>query len=268
MGNRNRGSLPTLPMNGALSQVAVYDYPLTITDITNHLSQIWAPAAFTQHPTGGTFPESFTGDGYFDGQGRWHSELLCLGQRRSGACSAVTNFDGTAHYPVISTVAGDQQGPFSPKLVINQLKPSDSGHYWLRVYNPLNTNNVPPGQTNSAVATVTITPDTTIPVVTDIGPRGTTVSGPVIDDLIINFGDLRGPQPDARTPVPGGGQILQAHGPDHGYKSGQLLHLGRREHHQCGDRRQRGRYEIWRGLQDRGPGYLRPDSRRELHCHS
>ena len=181
MGNRNRGSLATLPMFGALSQVAVYDYPLTISDITNHLSQIWAPAAFTLNPANASGAESFTA-------------TITLTARAIGIpnsyvwvkdgveLSPVSNLDGTPHYPVIGTVAGDQQGPFSPKLVINQLKTNDAGQYWLRVYNPLNTNNVPAGQTNSTMATVTITADTTFPVVTDAGPRGTMVSGPVIDN--------------------------------------------------------------------------------------
>ena len=189
MGNRNRGSLPTLPMDGALSQVAVYDYPLTIQDITNHLSQIFAPAKFTQQPTPAvtTTAETFTG-------------TITLTAKTAGIpntyvwvkdgveLSQVFNLDGTQHYPIISTVAGDQQGPFSQKLVISQLHPSDSGNYWLRVYNPLNTNNVPAGQTNSAVATITITPDTIPPRVTGVSARGVVVSAPVLDDVGINPG--------------------------------------------------------------------------------
>ena len=186
MGNRNRGALPTLPMFGALSQVAVYDYPLTISDITNHLSQIWAPAAFTLNPANASGAESFTA-------------TITLTARAIGIPNSyvwvkdgvelapVSNFDGTDHYPRIGTVAGDQQGPFSPKLVINQLKPSDAGQYLLRVYNPLNTSTG--GFTNSVAATVTITADATIPSVTDAGPRSTMVSGPVLDDATSSSGN-------------------------------------------------------------------------------
>ena len=189
MGNRNRGSLPTLPMNGALSQVAVYDYPLTYVDITNHLSQIYAPAQFTQQPTPAatTTAESFTGTITLTAKAVgipntyvWVKDGVELSQ--------VFNLDGTPHYPIISTVAGDQQGPFSQKLVISQLHPSDSGNYWLRVYNPINTNNVPAGQTNSAVATITITPDTTAPLATSVSARGVVVSAPVLDEIGFNAG--------------------------------------------------------------------------------
>ena len=186
MGNRNRGSLPTLPMFGALSQVAVYDYPLTLTDITNHLSQIWAPAAFTLNPANASGTEGY-------------NTSITLTAKASGIPNSyvwvkdgtelapVSNLDGTDHYPIISTVAGDQQGPFSPKLLISQLKPTDAGLYWLRVYNPINTNTA--GVTNSIAATVTITADTTVPAVLDAGPRSTMVSGAVVDDSTVSGGN-------------------------------------------------------------------------------
>ena len=193
MGNRNRGSLPTLPMNGALSQVAVYDYPLTYSDITNHLSEIYSPASFTQQPVGTTTTESISTSVTLTAKAigipndyRWVKDGVEITQQ--------INLDGSQKYPVIGTVAGDQQGPFSQKLVISQVKPADSGNYWLRVYNPLNTNNVPAGQTNSAVAAVLINPDTVAPVVTDVSARGVTVSGPVLDEATASSG--------APTPAP------------------------------------------------------------------
>ena len=186
MGNRNRGALGTLPMFGALSQVAVYDYPLTISDITNHLSQIWAPASFTLNPVNASGAEGFTTSVTLTAKAIgipnsyvWVKDGVEL--------TPVNNFDGTAHYPVINTVAGDQQGTFSPKLVINQLRPSDAGSYWLRVYNPMNTNTA--GVTNSVAATVTITADATFPALTDVGARGTMVSGPVIDEATSSSGN-------------------------------------------------------------------------------
>ena len=180
MGNRNRGALGSLPMNGALSQVAIYDYPLTYDDITNHTAKIWTPATFTQQPAGKTNVESFTA-------------TITLTAKVTGVpndyvwvkdgveLAPVSNFDGSDHYPVVSTVAGDLQGPFSTTLLINQLKPSDSGQYWLKVINPMNSETG--GSTNSAVATVLITNDTIVPIVADVGPRGTMVSGAVIDDI-------------------------------------------------------------------------------------
>ena len=39
----------------ALSEVAIYNYPLTLTDITNHTSQIWTPASFVTQANGSQF---------------------------------------------------------------------------------------------------------------------------------------------------------------------------------------------------------------------
>ena len=184
MGNRNRGSLPTLPMFGALSQVAVYNYPLTYQDITNHLSQIWAPAAFTLQPVGKTNVESVTATITLTANAtgipndyQWVKNGVDL--------SPVSNFDLTDHYPIILNAAGQQQGTISKTLVINQLRPSDSGQYWLRVSNPLNAG----GLTNSVAVTILITNDTVIPVVTAVSPRGTMVSGPVINEATSSGGN-------------------------------------------------------------------------------
>ena len=49
LGNRNLGALP---MFGALSEVAIYNYPLTASDVTNHTSQIWGPAGFVTQANG------------------------------------------------------------------------------------------------------------------------------------------------------------------------------------------------------------------------
>ena len=172
-------------MNGALSQVAIYDYPLNFDDITNHLSKIWTPAVFTAQPVGKTNVESYSASITLTASAvgvpntyAWVKDGVEL--------SPVSNFDGSEHYPRIITVAGDLQGPFSKTLVINQLKPSDSGRYWLRIYNPMNTNTA--GITNSSVATVLITNDTVVPVVTDIGARGTTLSGPALDEVFLTAG--------------------------------------------------------------------------------
>ena len=52
LGNRNLGALP---MFGALSEVAIYNYPLTASDITNHTAQIWTNTAFVTQSSGSTF---------------------------------------------------------------------------------------------------------------------------------------------------------------------------------------------------------------------
>ena len=47
IGNRKAGGLA---FNGAIDEVAIYDYALTETQITNHWSYIWAPAAMVTQP--------------------------------------------------------------------------------------------------------------------------------------------------------------------------------------------------------------------------
>ena len=181
MGNRNNGQ-SSRPMNGALSQVAIYDYPLTIDDVKNHLSKIYTNATFTSQPVGTTNMESVSATFTLTANAtgipnsyQWVKDGVEL--------TPTNNWDGTEHYPIVANTAGQLQGPLSKTLVINQLKPSDSGLYWLRIFNQMNSNNVPPGQTNSLQAKVLITNDTIVPVVTDVSPRGTTISGAVLDDL-------------------------------------------------------------------------------------
>ncbi|MCX6924810.1 MAG: hypothetical protein NT154_16605 [Verrucomicrobia bacterium] len=158
---------------GSLADVALYNYVLTPAQIANHYSAINSPAAITQQPTGGTFPEGA-------------ATVITLAAAASGTpntyqwvkngvnLTAVNNADGTAHYPAangpFSTIL---QGVNGPKLVINQAVPADSGTYHLVVSNPL-------GGATSTNVTVTVTADTTPPVVTAVQPLGTpnTLGGP------------------------------------------------------------------------------------------
>jgi len=144
LGNRYLGQFP---MKGRLSEVAIYDYALTYTDITNHSSQVWTPAKFTQNPGNVTTTESLTATvtltakalGVPNAYQWYHNGVACD--------PTVLNLDGTPHYPVIGTVAGDTQGTDGPTLLISQIKTNDAGSYYLKVINPLNV--ATGGSTNS-----------------------------------------------------------------------------------------------------------------------
>jgi len=174
LGNYN--GLQNFPMAGSLSQVAIYDYALTFTDITNHTSEVWTQAIVTLQPVGTTNIESlgtFTMTGNAVGlpnNYQWYKDGNPINQ--------VLNMDGTEHYPGITNAGGPTQGPLSKKLVINQLRTNDSGVYFMQIVNPLNSG----GFTNTASTTVRITNDIVAPLVTNVSVRGLTVSGPVLDD--------------------------------------------------------------------------------------
>ena len=151
IGNRNGGGLA---YNGRIDEVAIYNYALNATQVTNHWSAIWSVAVVTTDPASITTNE-------------WATLAL------TGAASGVPNTyqwqkggvnlapmnnpDGSAHYP---------NGVTSPTLVITQAHPADNGQYRLVVINPV-------GGANSAAATVTIAPDTTKPTVTMLTGLGT-----------------------------------------------------------------------------------------------
>ena len=52
LGNRNLGQSP---IKGSLSQVAIYDYPLSYNDITNHSAEVWSAARFGQQTSASQF---------------------------------------------------------------------------------------------------------------------------------------------------------------------------------------------------------------------
>ena len=175
-------TLGNFPMQGSLSQVAIYDYALTFNDITNHTSQVWTQAFFTLQPVTVTQVESL-GTVTLTAKAigvpntyEWYKDGIPLVD--------FLNLDGSVHYPTISNAGGVSQGIAGPKLVISQPKTNDSGLYFLRVYNPLNAG----GFTNSVAVAVNITSDTVAPHVIGGAVRAVTVSGPVMDDAMLTAG--------------------------------------------------------------------------------
>jgi hypothetical protein len=171
------------PMKGRLSQVAIYDYALSYSDVTNHTSQIWTQAVITVQPIGLTNIESL-GTATLTAKAigvplsyQWYKDGSPL--------SPVLNLDGTAHFPQLANIAGVSQGVDGPKLVISQPRTNDSGAYQLRVTNPLNAG----GFTNTVSVNVLFTNDTTLPIITNVSARGLMVSGPVIDEATGSSGN-------------------------------------------------------------------------------
>lgn len=171
------------PIKGRLSQVAIYDYALTFTDITNHTSQIWTQAIVTLQPVGATNIESFTASVTLTGNAlgvpnnyQWLKDGVDLVQ--------TYNLDGSEHYPRIPSAGGDLQGVNSKKLVISQTKTNDTGLYTLRIFNPQNAG----GSTNTTTVSVRITNDFVAPVATNVSARGVVVSGPVLDEAMSTSG--------------------------------------------------------------------------------
>lgn len=197
LGNLSAGALGSFPMQGRLSQVAIYDYALSYQDVTNHTSQFWTNAVITSQPTATTTVAEASGQNPTTPQNV--NITLTVGARglpndfewykiSGGVTNPVTaydNLDGTPHFPAIVPASGPTQGPLSKSLVINQPKTNDTGVYFLRINNPLN----PGGFTNSALATVTVTPETAVPVAQSASARGVTVSGPVLDEAIGTAGN-------------------------------------------------------------------------------
>ena len=180
LGNYNLG---TFPMQGSLSQVAIYDYALNFNDVTNHTSQIWTQAFITLQPVAVTAVESL---------GTVQLTANALGvpnnyqwYKNGSPLVNFPNLDGSSHYPLITNTGGASQGVISKKLVINQPKTNDTGVYFLQVINPLNAG----GFTNTVSVNVTITPDTTVPFITAASARGTTISGPVLDEATAGSGN-------------------------------------------------------------------------------
>ncbi len=143
-----------LAFNGVIDDVAIYDYALTETQVSNHWSYIWSPASIAAQPASVTTNEwatvvlSATVNG-IPNTYKWQKGGVDLSEEN--------NPDGTAHYP---------GGVTSATLTISQAHPVDSGQYRLVVSNPL-------GGANSSPATVTITQDTTKPTVVAAEGLGT-----------------------------------------------------------------------------------------------
>jgi hypothetical protein len=162
IGVRNGGALA---FNGVIDDVAIYSHALTTTEISNHWSIKFQPAAMTTQPVGVTTNEGSTvtltavASG-FPNTYQWYCGSTPLD-------GAQPNSDTTAHYP---------QGVTSPTLVISQVLPGayptgDAGQYHVVVSNPL-------GGATSGNANVQITADFTPPAVTLVQALGTPHASP------------------------------------------------------------------------------------------
>ena len=149
--------------NGRVDEVAIYDYALSRTQVTNHWSYLWVAAAITQNPGGVTNAEGSTVTLTATASGlpntyQWFKDGTPL--------TAANNFDGTAHYPAVITGGIPVQGVTGPTLVIAEAVPADSGLYHLVVSNPV-------GGSQTIDAQVLITADTNPPVVRSVQGLGT-----------------------------------------------------------------------------------------------
>ncbi len=149
------------PWNGAVDEVAFYDYALSAERVTNHWSASWVASAISQQPAGVTNVEgssvslTVVASGYPNTY-QWFK----VG---SGILVDTDNSDGTRHYP---------NGVTNTTLTIAQSKPADSGQYYVVVSNTL-------GGSQSANTTVLITNDTNKPTVVSVAGLGTpNTSGP------------------------------------------------------------------------------------------
>jgi hypothetical protein len=151
IGVRNGGALA---FNGEIDEVAIYNYAFTTQQISNHWSIKFQAAGIVSNPVGVTTKEGSTvtltavASG-FPNTYQWYKGSTML--------SPTLNSDGTAHY---------SQDVTNATLVIAQAVPGDSGSYHVVISNPL-------GGATSGSATVTITADTTPPVVTFVQALGT-----------------------------------------------------------------------------------------------
>jgi hypothetical protein len=143
--------------NGALADIAFYDYALSYEQVTNHWSAAWIPASVVSvSPPGITNVEDSTITLTATVKGlpntyQWFKGTTAL------AASAL-NSDGSAHYP---------NGVNSSSLEITQPKPTaDSGEYFLAITNPI-------GDTISSNITVLVTPNTNPPTIVSVTGLGT-----------------------------------------------------------------------------------------------
>ena len=100
---------------------------------------------------------------------QWYKDGNAIGQRQ--------NLDGTDKYPWIGTVASVAQGTNALVLKITELKTNDTGLYTLQVNNAIS------GVTNTTAVYLLVLNDTTKPTVSKVAAKGTTFSGPILDNL-------------------------------------------------------------------------------------
>jgi hypothetical protein len=140
--------------NGAISDVAFYNYALTGDQISNHWTSAYFAASISTQPKGVTNTEfsTVTLSPVISGlpnDYQWYQNGTPL--------TASNNFDGTPHYP---------NGVNAMTLSIAEAHPADSGQYYVVVSNPI-------GGLTSSNATVLITADTNRPAVAALTGLGT-----------------------------------------------------------------------------------------------
>ena len=144
-----RGDL-SLPFNGQIQDFALYNYALSLDQISNHWSVQFSPAMITHQPVGVTNVEFSTitlsaGVIGYPNTYQWYFN--------GNPLSAVSNPDGTSRYP---------NGVNSTNLVISEAKTTgDSGTYYLAIANPL-------GNIVSSNISVVVTPNTNPPTILSV----------------------------------------------------------------------------------------------------
>lgn len=153
IGSRFNG---TVPYFGVIDEVAFYNYALSQEQIEKHFSVANFPSSITAQPAAvpdGLEAGSVTltaGATGFPNTYQWFKDGAPLD-------AEATNPDGTAKYP---------QGVTGLTLAISQAVPGDSGGYHLAVTNPQ-------GNSQTEPAAVTVSLDTTPPVVTSVTAQPT-----------------------------------------------------------------------------------------------
>ncbi len=136
--------------DGAMADIAFYDYALSYQQITNHWSAAWLPATVSA-PSGLTNVEgtTLTIAPVVTGLPNTYQWFF----NGSALSTTAVNSDGSPHYPI---------GVTSSSLEITQVEPvGDSGTYYLAITNPL-------GDINSSNIAVVITPNTNPPTIVSV----------------------------------------------------------------------------------------------------
>ena len=167
---------------GPISDVAFYNYALSATQISNHWSSAYAPAAITMQPVGVTNNELSTVTLTAKASGlpntyQWYRNGVALDP-------AKTSFDGTVHYP---------GGVTSKTLTIAKPTTADAGQYHMAVINAFGN-----AQTIDVTVALTII-DTTPPNVVSAASMGNTSGGgaQTVDIQFDKILDLGGTDPIA-----------------------------------------------------------------------
>jgi len=169
-----------------IDEVAMYNYAMTPTDLSNHYAFLITQPQITKNPVGTNAPglstitltASATG---FPLSYQWYKDGVML-------TTTPVNQDGTAHYPGGVTAAN---------LTVSTLLTSDAGNYSVQAITPS-------GSAPSANATVSVIPDTNPPTVVSAGAANLSSGATVVEvrfDRIVDLGgaDIYADPGTART---------------------------------------------------------------------